>query len=53
MLTVGEDEKVYCLQLTGPVPTAIEWYSPHGQLVSMDGIRDKVNQAVISGGSGA
>ena len=42
-----------CLQPAGPVPTAIEWYNPQGQLVSRDGIRDKVNPAVISGGSGA
>ena len=53
MLTVGEDEKVFCLQPAGPVPTAIEWYNPKGQLVSRDGIRDAVIQAVISGGSGA
>ena len=33
-----------CVQLTGPVPTAIEWYNPQGQLVSRDG-GDEVNQA--------
>ena len=35
---------MYCVQLTGSVPTAIEWYNPQGQLVSRDG-RDEVNQA--------
>ena len=35
---------MFCLQPTGPVPTAIEWYNPQGQLVSRDG-RDEVNQA--------
>ena len=43
---------MYCLQLTGSKPTAIEWYNPQGQLVSRDG-GDEVNQAVISGGRGA
>ena len=33
-----------CVQPTGPVPTAIEWYNPQGQLVSRDG-GDQVNQA--------
>ena len=37
---------MYCLQpvTTGPVPTAIDWYNPQGQLVSRDG-GDEVNQA--------
>ena len=39
---------MYCLQPVGPVPTAIEWYNPQGQLVSRDG-GDEVNQA---GGGG-
>ena len=39
---------MYCLQATGPVPTAIEWYNPQGQLVSRDG-GDEVNQ----GGAGS
>ena len=39
-----------CVQPAEPVPTAIEWYNPHGQLVSRDG-RDEVNQA--SGGGRA
>ena len=39
---------MYCVQLTGPVPTAIEWYNPQGQLVSTYG-GDEVNQA---GGGG-
>ena len=43
---------MFCLQLTGPVPTAMEWYNPQGQLVSKDG-RDEVNQAIIAGGSAA
>ena len=41
-----------CLQLTGPVPTAIEWYNPQGQLVSRDG-GDKVNQAGAGGSRSA
>ena len=41
-----------CLQPAGPMPTAIEWYNPQGQLVSRDG-RDKVNHAVVSGGTAA
>ena len=47
-LTVGRRETVYCVQVTGPVPTAIEWYNPQGQLVSRNG-GDEVNQADISG----
>ena len=43
---------MYCVQLTRPVTAAIEWYNPQGQLVSKDG-RDRVNQAVISGGTAA
>ena len=43
---------MFCLQRTGPVPTAIEWYNPQGRLVSRDG-RDEVNQAVVSGGRAA
>ena len=39
-----------CVQVTGPVPTAIEWYNPQGQLVSRDG-GDEVNQG--GGGSRA
>ena len=39
---------MYCLQPAGPVPTAIEWYNPQGQLVSMDG-GDVVNQASAGG----
>ena len=37
-----------CVQVTGPVPTAIEWYNPQGQLVSRDG-GDEVNQAGAGG----
>ena len=33
---------MYCVQ-PGPVPTAIEWYNPQGQLVSRYGA-DEVNQ---------
>ena len=36
------------MQPTGPVPTAIEWYNPQGQLVSRDG-RDEVNQFGVAG----
>ena len=48
-LTVGESERVFCLQATGPVPTSIEWYNPQGQLVSKDG-SDEVNQQSAGGG---
>ena len=42
---------MFCLQpLPRPVPTAIEWYNPQGQLVSQGG-GDEVNQA--GGGSRA
>ena len=37
-----------CLQTSGPVPTAINWYNPHGQLVSRNG-GDEVNQATGDG----
>ena len=47
-LTVGKSERVYCVQPSGPVPTAVEWYNPQSQLVSTDG-RDEVNQADASG----
>ena len=43
---------MFCVQLTGPVPTVIEWYNPQGQLVSRDS-GDEVNQAVVSGGTAA
>ena len=44
-LTVGAtNERVYCIQATGPVPTSMEWYNPQGQLVSRNN-RDEVNQA--------
>ena len=33
-LTVGDADRVDCLQLSGPKPTSIEWYDPHDQLVS-------------------
>ena len=39
---------MYCLQPTGLVPTAIEWYSPQVQLVSRNN-RDEVNQAAVDG----
>ena len=53
MLTVGKSEKVLCLQRSGPVPTAIKWYNPQGQLVSTDSTSNEVNQVVISGGRAA
>ena len=43
MLTIGDFEIVYCVQSTGPVPTAIEWYNPQGQMVSRDR-KNEVNQ---------
>ena len=33
-----------CVQTAGPVPTAIDWYNPQGQLVSRN-TGDEVNQA--------
>ena len=39
---------MYCVQGTGPAPTAIEWYNPQGQLVSRNG-RDEVNQGAAGG----
>ena len=53
MLTVGTtNQRVYCLQATGPVPTSIEWYNPQGQLVSRNN-REEVNQAGAVGGRAA
>ena len=51
MLAVGEtyNQRVYCGQSTGPVPTSIEWYNPQGQLVSRNG-SDEVNQEAVGGG---
>ena len=44
-LTVGAtNERVFCVQAIGPVPTSIEWYNPQSQLVSSNN-RDAVNQA--------
>ena len=43
------NQKVYCVQATGPVPTLIEWYNPQGQLVSRDS-GDEVNQQASGGG---
>ena len=48
-LTVGRRERVLCVQPLGPMPTAIEWYNPQGQLVSRDG-GDEVNQHGAAGG---
>ena len=39
---------MYCVQPTGPVPTAVDWYNPQGQLVSRSG-GDEVNQAGAGG----
>ena len=48
-LTVGAtNQRVYCEQNTGPVPTSIEWYNPQGQLVSRNN-REEVNQAAGGG----
>ena len=41
---------MYCVQPAGPVPTAIEWYNPQGQLVSRN-TGEEVNQG--GGGSRA
>ena len=43
---------MYCVQLTGPMPTSIDWYNTHGQLVPRDG-GDEVNQARAPGGRAA
>ena len=49
-LTVGvTNQKVYCGQDTGPVPTSIRWYNPQGLLVSSNN-RDEVSQAAAAGG---
>ena len=48
-LTVGDADRVECLQLTGSVPTSLAWYDAQGQLVSRDP-RNKVNQANTGGG---
>ena len=51
-LTVGvTNQRVYCLQATGPVPTSIEWYNPQDQLVSRNN-RKEVNQVAGVGGGG-
>ena len=48
-LTVEKaNQKVYCVQATGPVPTSIEWYNPQGQLVSKNN-REEVNQIAGTG----
>ena len=44
-LTVGDADRVDCLQLTG-FPTSIGWYDPQGQLVSRDS-GDEVRQTVV------
>ena len=41
-----------CVQVTGLVPTSIEWYDPQGQLVSRDS-GDEVRQGVIIIGKSA
>ena len=48
-LTVGDRDRVDCLQLEGSRPTSIGWYDPQGQLVSKDG-GDVVYQIVTGGG---
>ena len=48
-LTVGASERVFCVQITGPVPALIEWYNQQGLLVSKDG-NDAVNQIAAGGG---
>ena len=46
-LTVGvTNQRVFCVQATGPVPTSIEWYNPQGQLVSGNN-REEVNQGIF------
>ena len=47
-LTVRANDRVYCVQDTGPVPTSLEWYNPQGQMVSRNN-RDEVNQAGVGG----
>ena len=49
ILTIGGDESVECVQLTGPVPTSIRWYDPQGKLVSRDPMNN-VYQAKTGGG---
>ena len=43
---------MYCVQLVGPVPDAIEWCNPQGQVVSRDN-QAEVNQAGASRGRAA
>ena len=47
-LTVGAtNQRVFCLQTTGLERTSLEWYNPHGQLVSIARYsRGEVRQAV-------
>ena len=52
-LTIGtSNQRVYCLQARGPVPTSIEWYNSQGKLVSRNG-GDAVNQKAAGGGRAA
>ena len=48
-LTVGDADRVTCLQPAGPVPTSLVWYDPQGQLVSRDG-ENEVYQTSAAGG---
>ena len=48
-LTVGDGDRVDCLQFAGPVPTSLAWYDAQGQLVSRDP-RNKVYQTSAGGG---
>ena len=53
MLTVGAtNQRVFCVQNTGPVPTSIEWYNPKGQLVPKIN-RKEVNQGGVGNSSRA
>ena len=48
-LTVGTtNQRVYCVQATGQLPTSIEWYNPQDQLVSSNN-KEEVNQADVRG----
>ena len=47
------NQRVYCVQATGPVPTSIEWFNPEGQLVSRDNKKEVTQVTGTGGGRGA
>ena len=49
-LTVGDTDRVACLQPSGQVPTSLAWYDPQSQLVSRNDSEDEVYQTSAAGG---